>query len=224
MRMNQQEIDLFSETIKNSRNYLEYGAGGSTKLVTGLGTIKQIVSVESDPDYIRDHVMDAPEVRNAVENGRLQFLTPDIGPTGDWGSPLDLSKRHLWPNYAQCPYESDFIPDLILIDGRFRVACALVAAFKAPEATVLLHDANRKEYFVLKKFFLEEVKINSLIKMKRRAHFDPISARLILEKYLYQPTDKGPNSKYVYSPDTDEVTLREKFRRSLRKVKQRVLK
>ncbi|MCX6895555.1 MAG: hypothetical protein NTZ16_08695 [Verrucomicrobia bacterium] len=135
--MSAPEIALFAATVQAGGHYLEYGAGGSTKLVAALPQIATITSVESDPAYLRDHLAGDAAIQAATQAGRLRFLVADIGPIGEWGYPADASKDYLWPDYALCPYRHGYRPDVILIDGRFRVACGLLAALQAPAAAAL---------------------------------------------------------------------------------------
>ena len=61
-----------------------------------------------------------------------------------WGWPADPATLPRWPDYWRDPWEAlvrgaPF--DLVLVDGRFRVACALHgAALLAPGGHLLVHD------------------------------------------------------------------------------------
>ena len=190
MRMSDPEIDFFSSELLSSRIYLEYGSGGSTKLAVGLPNIESITSVESDPTYIEGYLRSDVDVQLAIDSERLRFIVPDIGATGDWGKPQNNSKIHLWPNYALCPFMHGYKPDLILIDGRFRVACALAAALQAPNSTILMHDyANRYRYHILEKFFILNKCVDTLARFRLKSSFDEKFARKLLRSYLYAPTD-----------------------------------
>jgi hypothetical protein len=190
MRMSNAEIDLFTEALVSARNYLEYGAGGSTRRAARLSTLAGITTVESDPSFIENQLLNDADVQQAMKVGRLRFLIADIGPTGNWGYPRDTSKMHLWPNYALCPYLHGYSPDLILVDGRFRVACSLAAALQAPEATVLIHDyRDRCYYHIIERFFSIDTIVDTLVRCRRRRPFDEQSARTLLRSYLYAPGD-----------------------------------
>ena len=69
-----------------------------------------------------------------------------------------LGKARKGPRYVHAPFDQlkDAFPDLIFVDGRYRVACVLESARKAAEAhckaTVLLDDyESRPNYHVLEK-------------------------------------------------------------------------
>lgn len=196
MRMSAPEIALFEATVQAGGHYLEYGAGGSTKLVAALPQMASITSVESDPAYLRDRLAGDAAIQAATQSGRLRFLIADIGPVGEWGYPTDASKDYLWPDYALCPYRHGYRPDLVLIDGRFRVACGLLAALQAPAAPVLIHDyADREFYHVLEKFLHIETRVETLVRCHRRTDFDEAAARNLLRTYLYCPNDLVPKEK-----------------------------
>ena len=121
--------------------FLEYGSGGSTRLAAAVG-VPHIVSVESDGAY-------AEAVRKAVAasntKSQCKVIHADIGRTKEWGYPVGLDAINRWPNYSLVPW--DFIrlnppsPDLILIDGRFRVSCFLASLLEArPGAEILFDD------------------------------------------------------------------------------------
>lgn len=191
LRMSSSETDLLASALAQARVYLEYGSGGSTKLAARQPQLESITSVESDQAYIDLHVRPDPEVVRALGQQRLRFLSVDIGPTGDWGYPKNATKAHLWPNYALCPYLHGYRPDLILIDGRFRVACGLVAALQEPQARVLVHDyTSRRNYHVLERFFEIRQRADSLVELSRRPDFDERQARKLLRHYLYAPADE----------------------------------
>jgi hypothetical protein len=188
MRMSDPEIAMLTTAVSTARHYLEYGAGGSTKLAVRIPTVSSVTSVESDFAFIRSHLSGDVDIQAATESGRLRFLIVDIGPTGAWGHPLDRSKAYLWPNYALCPYLHDYHPDLILIDGRFRIACSLAAALQAPDATILIHDySNRQHYHILEGFLQIEDGVDTLVRCRRRANLDEDSARRLLGASLYLP-------------------------------------
>ena len=187
------EIDFFTSVISASKNYLDYGMGGSTRLAVRSASVQTIFSVESDPQFLSSELLPDSDIQNAIKSGRLKFLAADIGPTGAWGTPRDTSKIHLWPNYAMCPFlHGNPTPDLVLIDGRFRVACSLVAALEAPSATLLIHDYTIRPYYKIIERFLEiEQTVDTLVRCRRARHFDPRAAHRILKEYLYLPGDES---------------------------------
>jgi hypothetical protein len=104
MRMTNEEIKFLEQELAACKIYLEYGAGGSTKLAAERNNIDSMISVESDPAFIKEQVLTDVSVQQAIGSLRLRFLTVDIGSTVEWGYPLTSDKSYLWPNYTLCPY------------------------------------------------------------------------------------------------------------------------
>jgi hypothetical protein len=138
--MDDEGIARFKEELGKATGYLEYGSGGTTVLADRAGI--PTVSVESDPYYaraVRSRLSAASAVRQVVV---------DIGITAEWGTPIFSSGRK-GRRYVHAPDGLSQFPDFILVDGRYRVACALVAARKAHElqrnATVMVDDYVDRE-------------------------------------------------------------------------------
>lgn len=111
----------FEVELSKASAYLEYGSGGSTVLVDSMGI--PAVSVESDRFY-------AKAVKSRLRHDRVTLLTPDIGITREWGTPIFANSRK-GLRYVDAPFPISPFPDFILVDGRFRVACALECARQA---------------------------------------------------------------------------------------------
>ena len=121
--------------------YLEYGAGGSTLLAARIG-VADIVSVESDPAWLSRVEEKLGGVASA---SRMHLLSVDIGPTRALGYPAGSAHRASFRNYPLEPWrrcaDTGLLPDLVLVDGRFRLACMLAALRHAkPGCRVLLDD------------------------------------------------------------------------------------
>lgn len=134
-----EELGLLRGVLLGKKNYAEFGMGGSTLLAKEYA--ERICSVESNADWIAKVGMNAVYV--------------DINADPDnWGWPKDESKRENWPQYSSGLDAIDWIPDVILVDGRFRVACALKSiAHMSSETLLLIHDyVPRKAYHVVEKY------------------------------------------------------------------------
>ena len=127
-RMTKDEKKLFDDVIRNSKFYLEFGAGGST--FRSLRKSNAIVfSVDSSLEWIKlmeEYVF----IKRMQNKKRLKLIHVDIGKTGLWGHPLDAESKELFPSFSSKVFgmlKQDVNLDTILIDGRFRVACTLKA-------------------------------------------------------------------------------------------------
>lgn len=139
-------ITYLEGRLAHTRCFLEYGAGGSTVLAATLG-VGDIYSVESDPGYVA--AVEA-KVATVASETRLHAHYADIGPTGVFGHPMNRTASDRWPAYSAAIWDrlaaDAMSPDLILVDGRFRVACCLISFLNmAPEATVMFDDYFGRE-------------------------------------------------------------------------------
>jgi hypothetical protein len=179
-RMSAEERQLFERILASGRRrYAEFGTGGSTLLAARQG-FEMMVGVESDPAWAA-MVREDEEVAAVIAAGRASILHADIGPVGAWGSPVNRDAVRPWPGYIARMWEEwdrlGSVPDLILVDGRFRVACCLSAALMAaanrgrhPAPLVLIHDVGerRPNYDRALDFFHVEEQAGSLRVMSPR--------------------------------------------------------
>lgn len=172
-------IEALSARLKNSKSYLEYGSGGSTVLAASLG-VPRIVSVDTSVEWFK-------KVRDEIDlmgyGGELRALHIDIGPTKKWGYPVNDARMGQWPRYFFEPWaliqDGAPAPDLILIDGRFRVSCFLASLAHAPVGTTILFDdyVGRKHYHVVERLLKP---INHYDRMVEFAKVSEPSAALLL--------------------------------------------
>jgi len=184
--MTQPEIDRYAALLDNANTVLEFGSGCSTILAANRPGLK-IVSVDSDEGWFEKLRCETP-VRKAEAEGRLNFVHVDIGPTGEWGKPTNTEHKSLWPRYSRDPWAAlPNAPDLILIDGRFRVACALEAATRRFDGAVIaIHDFNRRTYHRVR-FFLHQSESVDRLAIFSGYRAPRWLASLALMKYRYDP-------------------------------------
>lgn len=142
--MSEEERALFKKYLKKAKSYFEFGSGGSTVWAANEGLI--VYGVESDEGYV-----------NALKhkigtNCKVQHI--DIGPTGAWGYPVNIENNADFYRYSLAinTHEQKF--DLILVDGRFRVACTMAAILhilkQSPESgksLIFIHDFWDREHY-----------------------------------------------------------------------------
>jgi hypothetical protein len=146
----------FLPMLENCRRYLEYGSGGSTVLVARLN--KPFVSIDTDRYFLN-------AVRRKIGKPapHQHLVHGNIGWTKEWGEPAFQSpsarRRKKWKNYAETPWkyvEKELLPDLVMVDGRFRVAAALTSCVhlvNAPESRILVDDYDtRPNYHVIEEY------------------------------------------------------------------------
>jgi hypothetical protein len=100
------------------------------------------------------------KVRNSLSNteSNLDLHYCNVGEIGDWGTPINGERyQHFW-RYTVHPWVSarkkSLQPDLVLIDGRFRVASFLYSVVASKEGTLIMFDDyfDRKKYSVVEEF------------------------------------------------------------------------
>ena len=172
--------------MKNYTNYLEYGSGSSTRYFCKYDNLN-IISVESDSFY-------AKAVRESVSsNSKVKVIDSETGITGFWGVPLFFaSSREKGWKYVNTPWRNfcgTYQPDVILIDGRYRVACAiniLLRVANKHRITIFFDDyLGRDDYYIFEKYCNLEYKIDRMAIFKY--NLKPISEKQLLKlKYDLQ--------------------------------------
>lgn len=197
-RMSEPERELLNRMLASGRKrYAEFGIGGSTLLALRQG-FDALVGVESDgvwANAVREH----EEIGPAIASGTATILHADIGPVGSWGTPIDETYQHRWPSYISTMWAEwarrKSMPDLVLVDGRFRVACALSVAVvhamhghRTEPPLVMLHDVSsrRPNYLkVLDAFELEE-QAGELVVMRPRSDVEPGALFALMMSRLFE--------------------------------------
>jgi len=146
------EADWLRSAYSRADAILEYGSGGSTVMASEMSG-KSVISVESDKNWAA--MMQAWFAENPGAS-HPTILHADVGKTGEWGMP-ETDKR--WRAFAKYPlgvWELDgFVqPDVVLVDGRFRVGCLLATLFRTTKPVELYFDdyAGREPYHVVESF------------------------------------------------------------------------
>ncbi len=188
VHMTLDEVDLLQKYLKKSKFHLEFGCGGSTELAVRL-RVGRIVSIESDKGWV-DQLSEKPEISAAVAAKKLSLLHVDIGPVGAWGTPTDRSTIANWPKYFLTPFQKfDYDFDTVLIDGRFRVACALAChAYLKDHAIMLMHDYQTRDgYSEVEKFFEIIEFSNNLFVFKKKNLINPRSFYTAVLNSMFRP-------------------------------------
>ena len=188
--MSKREKVFFDSVINNSKFYLEFGLGGST-LRAIQQSKAQIYTVESSRTWIS--CMRKYLILRYFENKRLCIFPVDIGITSEWGRPVSDESRNLFAAYSSNVFkmiESCYL-DLVLIDGRFRVACTLrtiLECYKNESFKILFHDFwSRDEYHVVLEYLDIVNRIDSMGLFTIKKTVDLKSVRNNYEIYKFIP-------------------------------------
>ena len=165
--MSLMEIQYLEDSLKDSRFYSEFGSGFSTLLASQIKGLT-LMTFETDPNYL-DFIQKKSQQINVVS--RNKFIHLNIGPTKEWGWPISNSQESLYPNYMAASRRAmkanSFVPDLILIDGRFRVSTFLSCILQFPGANVLFDDyVDRESYHVVESVIKPKRTIGRIAKFK----------------------------------------------------------
>lgn len=184
--MDNNEIALFRKYIPSGGRALEFGCGGSTRFFFGNG-IEKLFSVENDIKWAQC-VLNDNFLRPFVQAERLKLFMIDIGPLKEnaWGIP-DGMPTHLWLKYHSEVWsciESGKL-DFILIDGRFRVACALKTILYCKQRPlVFIHDFwNRAQYFPILSFMNVIDRIDTSVVLQQKWRIDWRAFCMMLQHY-----------------------------------------
>lgn len=148
-----ESTEWFLELLGRSNHYVEFGSGGSTFQAAKLGLA--FTSVDSDPKFLEAVEEKIAQAGYRRPNQTLRLSA--IGKTGEWGYPqgeFTPQRIETFRRYSDLPSRPK--PDLVLVDGRFRVACALKAMKLLKndrEWTLVIDDyVDRPHYHVLSEF------------------------------------------------------------------------
>lgn len=130
---------------------LEYGSGGSTLLAANMPD-KTVISVENDARWAEDM---QGWIANATLPSKPRIYPIDVGETGKWARPKNARQWKRFHTYPLKVWDEPYFeqPDVILIDGRFRIACFVTAYLRATKPMIVLFDdyLDRPHYHVVER-------------------------------------------------------------------------
>jgi len=179
------DLQMFYSYLKNATHYFEFGSGGSTIQASLHPTIQIIYSIESDLAWYTKLVALLP----SKEDIHLQYIDLQGG-LNTWGYPGSTSNQAEWARYSSmfCLLEESIRSkiNLLLIDGRFRVACALKCFETLSDTCVILFDdfLNRDEYKIVLDYYtiIEQTSDARMVCLKKRLNCEKPNDEL-LRKY-----------------------------------------
>lgn len=168
----------FEEKLKTAKSYLEFGSGGSTVLASKY--VKgQIFSIESDVEWFNK--LKAYFKGNSNVN---LYLVDLLCRPMTWGHPSADCPESRKREYSQIVRNLDLSDvNLVLIDGRFRVACALhIHSLISNETDVLFDDfEDRLEHYgIVLNYYDVITRVDRMIHLRKK---DVIIEKEVLDKY-----------------------------------------
>lgn len=176
------DLKLFYKYLDDERvqTYFEFGSGGSTYQAARRPHIQRIFSVESDREWFK-------KVRQAVGNDpRVDVRYHEMHAVPrNWGHPGPQSTPEQRRGYSECinlPHIPDEI-DLILVDGRFRVASCLKSFAKLSSTGLVIFDdfLNRPNYFAVMKYYdiIDMTTDRRLVVLRKKPGIDEVPEDVI---------------------------------------------
>src|SRR5262249_24928875 len=126
-------------------------------------------------------------IREGVESGRIVVRYVDVGPVKKMGRPQDPARRDDWPTYSQAPWQDyqDAPPDVVLVDGRFRVACVMQAVLHGAP-TIVIHDFwSRPHYHEVLRFLVWRESAGTMGVFGPSPTFDRAAAEALYSAYQF---------------------------------------
>lgn len=182
-RMSAAETELFERYVKQATRDFEFGSGGSTKLATRSGI--EVYGVESDKFWVDTLHKEAGPLC------KVDYV--NIGPTKEWGYPVDSSHQDKFPLYSESIKQHTEGFDFILVDGRFRVACTLNAIKHSLDTQqdvsntlIFIHDFwSRKDYHAVLEFLDTVEKAEDAGVFKIKSDIDRVYMEAMLERFKF---------------------------------------
>ncbi len=164
---------MFYRYLNKAKVYFEYGSGGSTYQASIRNNIVKIFSVESDLEWHN-------KLKGMIENkAHINFIYNEMDTKPNtWGYPGINSNQLQWIKYSdQITLLDKKIQneiDLIMIDGRFRVACCLKCFNVMTDDCLIIFDdfLNRPHYHVVLSYFdiIDKTEDNVMVVLRKKKY------------------------------------------------------
>lgn len=174
------DLQMFYKYLDKAKIYLEFGSGGSTYQASIRQNINTIYSIESDKEWHE-------KIKNTIpNNSNIIYLFRDINTIPNtWGNPGPDCKDEQKKAYSTFPHMKDKC-DLILIDGRFRVACCLKSFERISYECLIVFDdfIKRNHYHIVLDYYdiIDKTSDNSMVILRKKRNIEKVPTHVI-EQY-----------------------------------------
>jgi hypothetical protein len=173
---------LFKELLVEAKTYAEYGCGASTAWVFKHCEC-HILSVDSSEIWLQN------VQASCGDSPRLGLHFADVGTVGDWGWPLNYDKHENFGDYTDWIWQQALTPDIVLVDGRFRVCCFLTALLHARQGTRIMFDdyTNRAHYHIVERFLkpVQTCARQALFVVPNRSELDVKEVAAFIDRFRF---------------------------------------
>jgi hypothetical protein len=165
---------MFYKYLDTINIYFEYGSGGSTYQAAIRPNISKIYSVESDCIW-QNKVKQSTQSQESAKDIIHIFNEMDT-PQNKWGFPgvnaTDIQKINYSNHIRNLTKNQQLEIDLVLIDGRFRVACCLKCFDVIRKDCLIAFDdfLDRNHYHIVLDYFdiVEKTSDNRMAVLKQK--------------------------------------------------------
>jgi hypothetical protein len=154
--------DMFISLLAQCKVYGEYGVGLSTIYAIN-NKRKSTLSLDTSETWIHSVGKELKLELKHLWNFKHVYL----GPVGDWGYPDTYEYRERFLDYAAELFLFENLPDLVLIDGRFRILCFLQALLNLEQGSKIIFD----DFYSTRKYQICETVIKPSKRCGRQALF-----------------------------------------------------
>lgn len=176
-KFQKEEFALYRNELGRAECYGEYGVGASTVFAASFPNLK-IVAVETDLEWVRavgGHV-----------GSRANISHVDLGPIAGFGRPLSYKRVDNFRQYTEGIFRQEVSPDLVLVDGRFRVASFFASLLNArPGTRILFDDYQRARYQIVEEVLQPQERTKRQGLFVKPDDFDLEKARWFFDKFEY---------------------------------------
>jgi hypothetical protein len=183
------ETAFLLRKLTYSKHYYEYGCGGSTLLACIAGpTDLKIHSIDSSKEWV-NKMLSNKCIKDSHDSGRLSIQFCNLGAVGIYGIPIDFNEtaKNTWHTYSESIYFVKEKVDLVLVDGRFRLACMLQAMINMPDAVILFHDFMERTHHNLYTAILDVVDIienvETFVSIRKKANIKVEELKIMYDKF-----------------------------------------
>lgn len=165
---------LWLSYLHPTTRYFEWGSGFTTRVADRIAA--KVTSIEGSRSWYE-------KMRKHSFSDRTDLVYVDVGRTGFVSWPKNASGGR---EYIRSMNEKQ---DVVLVDGRWRVACAVRAfSFLEEGGRLMIHDFGRRQYHSLLLFYTKEEEMDSLAVLRKRKNVSESS--LLDHERLFE---KDPN-------------------------------
>ena len=123
------------------------------------------------------------KMREHTFSNKTTLKYVNIGKTGAFSYPKDPARGTEYIGAINS------VHDIILVDGRWRVACSISAfPFIASTGRLMIHDFDRKKYHSILKFYTMNVEVDTLAVLLRKSNVSMNDMKDRLHRFHNDPS------------------------------------